>query len=37
MTKWIQTVVITYDVKSDPVTHEVNCVFHFAKADQNPR
>ena len=37
MTKWMQTVVLTYDVKSDPATHEVNCIFHFAKADQTPR
>jgi outer membrane protein assembly factor BamA len=31
MTKWMQTVITTYDVKADPDTHEVNCVFHFAK------
>jgi outer membrane protein insertion porin family len=37
MTKWMQTVITTYDVKADPDTHEVNCIFHFAKAAQNPR
>jgi outer membrane protein insertion porin family len=37
MTKWLQTVIVTYDVKADPATHEVNCVFHFAKAAQSPR
>jgi len=37
MTKWMQTVVATYDVKADPATHEVNCIFHFAKAAQSPR
>jgi hypothetical protein len=37
MTKWMQTVITTYDVKADPATHEVNCVFHFAKAAQSPR
>jgi hypothetical protein len=37
MTKWMQTVITTYDVKADPATHEVNCIFHFAKAVQSPR
>jgi outer membrane protein insertion porin family len=37
MTKWMQTVVTTYDVKADPDTHEVNCIFHFAKAAQSSR
>jgi outer membrane protein insertion porin family len=37
MTKWMQTVITTYDVKADPDTHEVNCIFHFAKASQSPR
>jgi outer membrane protein assembly factor BamA len=32
--KWMQTVVTTYNVKADPATHEVNCVYHFAKAAQ---
>lgn len=30
--KWMQTVITTDDVKADPATHEVNCIFHFAKA-----
>ncbi len=34
LSKWMQTVITTYDFKADPVTHEVNCVFHFAKAVQ---
>ena len=37
LTKWMQTVITTYDVKADPATHEVNCIFHFAKAVQSPR
>jgi outer membrane protein insertion porin family len=37
MTKWMQTVVTTYDVKADPAMHEVNCIFHFANAAQSPR
>lgn len=36
MTKWMQTVITTYDVKADADTHEVNCIFHFAKAAQSP-
>jgi outer membrane protein assembly factor BamA len=36
MTKWMQTVITTYDVKADPARHEVNCVFHFAKAAEGP-
>jgi len=36
MTKWLQTVITTYDEKADPATHEVNCIFHFAKAAQGP-
>jgi len=36
MTKWIQTVITTYDIKADPATHQVNCTFHFAKAAENP-
>jgi hypothetical protein len=35
MAKWMQTVITTYDVKPDPATHEVNCIFHFAKAAQS--
>jgi hypothetical protein len=37
MAKWMQTVITTYDVKADPATHEVNCIFHFAKPAQSPR
>lgn len=37
LAKWLQTVVVTYDVKADPAAHEVNCVFHFAKAVQSGR
>jgi outer membrane protein assembly factor BamA len=37
MTKWMQTVITTYDAKADPSTHEVNCIFHFAKTAQGPR
>jgi outer membrane protein assembly factor BamA len=37
LTKWMQTVITTYDVKADPATHEVNCIFHFAKAAESPR
>ena len=36
LSKWMQTVVTTYDFKADPATHEVNCIFHFAKAAQGP-
>jgi outer membrane protein assembly factor BamA len=34
LAKWIQTVITTYDVKPDAATHQVNCIFHFAKAAQ---
>jgi len=34
LAKWMQTVITTFDVKPDPATHHVNCVFHFAKAAQ---
>ena len=37
LAKWMQTVITTYDVKADPATHEVNCIFHFAKAAQSGR
>ena len=37
MTKWLQTVTTTYDVKADAATHEVNCIFHFTKAVQSPQ
>jgi len=32
LAKWMQTVNTTYDVKPDPATHQVSCIFHFAKA-----
>jgi outer membrane protein assembly factor BamA len=35
--KWIQTMITTFDVKPDPATHQVNCVFHFAKTAQGGR
>lgn len=37
LAKWMQTVITTYDVKADPATHEVTCLFHFAKTAQGPR
>lgn len=37
LAKWMQTTITTFDVKPDPATHQVNCVFHFAKAAQNGR
>jgi outer membrane protein assembly factor BamA len=35
LAKWMPTVITTFDVKADPATHEVNCIFHFAKATQS--
>jgi outer membrane protein assembly factor BamA len=32
LAKWMPTVLTTFDVKPDPSTHQVNCIFHFAKA-----
>jgi len=32
LSKWLQTVITTDDVKPDPATHQVGVVFHFAKA-----
>jgi outer membrane protein assembly factor BamA len=37
LSKWMQTVITTYDMKADPATHEVNCTFHFAKAAPDSR
>jgi len=34
LTRWMQSVLTTYDVKTDPATHQVNATFHFAKAVQ---
>ncbi|MGB8029965.1 MAG: hypothetical protein WCF30_09910 [Terracidiphilus sp.] len=35
LSKWMQSVVVTFNVKPDPGTHQVNCIFHFAKAAQS--
>ena len=32
LAKWMQTVINSFDVKPNATTHEVNCIFHFAKA-----
>ncbi len=32
LAKWLQTMIVTFDVKPDPTTRQVNCIFHFAKA-----
>jgi outer membrane protein insertion porin family len=32
LAKWMQTVITSFDVMPDPATHQVNCIFHFAKA-----
>ncbi len=37
VSKWMQTVITTYDFKADPATHQVNCIFHFAKPAEGPR
>ncbi len=37
LSKWMLTVITTYDVKADPATHQVNCIFHFAKAAKSGR
>jgi outer membrane protein assembly factor BamA len=37
LAKWLQTVVATYDFKADAATHEVDCIFHFAKAAAGTR
>ena len=37
LAKWTQTMITTFDVKPDPATHQVNCIFHFAKAAQSGR
>ena len=37
LSKWMQSVLVTFDVKADPNTHQVNCIFHFAKAAQGGR
>jgi len=37
LSKWMQAVITTYDVKPDPATRQVGVVFHFAKAAQGIR
>ena len=37
LSKWMQSVIVTFNVKADPDTHQVNCIFHFAKAAQGGR
>ncbi len=37
LSKWMQTVLVTFNEKPDPDTHQVNCIFHFAKAGQGGR
>lgn len=37
LSKWMQSVITSYNVKADPATHQVNCVFHFAKAAPESR
>jgi outer membrane protein assembly factor BamA len=37
LAKWMQTVITSFDVKPDSATHQVNCIFHFAKAAQDGR
>ena len=37
LTKWLLTVIATTEVKPDVATHQVACIFHFAKAAQSGR
>jgi outer membrane protein assembly factor BamA len=37
LSKWMQTLNTTFDFKADPATHQVNCIFHFAKPGQGPQ
>ena len=37
LAKWMQTVVVTFNEKPDTDTHQVNVIFHFAKAAQGGR
>jgi outer membrane protein assembly factor BamA len=37
LAKWMQTVLVTFNEKPDADTHQVNCIFHFAKAAQGGR
>ena len=36
LARWMQTAITTYDVKADASTHQVNCIFRFAKAAEIP-
>jgi outer membrane protein assembly factor BamA len=35
LAKWMQTVLVTFDLKPDPASLQVNVLFHFAKAVQS--
>jgi outer membrane protein assembly factor BamA len=37
LSKWMQSVIVTFNLKADTDTHQVNCIFHFAKAAQGGR
>ena len=37
LSKWMQTVIVSFNEKPDPDAHQVNVVFHFAKAAQGGR
>jgi outer membrane protein assembly factor BamA len=37
LSKWMQSVITTYDIKPDPAAHQVNVIFHFAKATGSGR
>jgi outer membrane protein assembly factor BamA len=37
LSKWMQSVMVTFNEKPDADTHQVNCIFHFAKAAQPGR
>lgn len=37
LSKWMQSVIVSYNEKPDPDAHLVNVVFHFAKAAQGGR
>jgi outer membrane protein assembly factor BamA len=37
LSKWMQSVLVTFNLRPDPDTHQVNCIFHFAKAAQGAR
>jgi outer membrane protein assembly factor BamA len=34
LSKWMQSVIVTFDVKADAETHQVSVIFNFAKAAQ---